>query len=54
MYGTKIEIKLKKAEPGSWSDLNAPKRIIPSEQASKDKKMEEITPRVDAVDLSDI
>lgn len=55
MYGTKVEIKLKKAEPGSWTKLE-----IPRAPSTADKKkeqqgvVEEITPQVESVDLSDL
>lgn len=53
MYGTKVEIKLKKAEPGSWTRLEIPK--VKTERPSEDKpKVDEITPQVEAVDLSDL
>lgn len=56
MYGTKVEIKLKKAEPGSWTRLDVPK-AHPEAQLTKPKqidKVDSLTPQVDAVDLSDI
>lgn len=34
MLGTKVEIKLKKAEPGSWAKLDFP-RAMPAEQDKK-------------------
>lgn len=55
MYATKVEIKLKKAEPGSWSRLEVPR--APSAVPTSNQKqgtMEEITPQVEAVDLSDL
>ena len=54
MYGTKVEIKLKKAQPGSWSKLDIP-RVTPSEEKPKLSAADiEITSRVDAVDLDDL
>lgn len=55
MYGTKVEIKLKKAEPGSWAKLEIP-RATPSVKSSKEQQgaLEELTPQVEAVDLSDL
>lgn len=54
MYGTKVEIKLKKAEPGSWSRLEIPR--APTSGAKKEQQgtLEEITPKVEAVDLDDL
>lgn len=52
MYGTKVEIKLKKAEPGSWAKLEIPRAV--STVKEKQSSMEEITPQVEAVDLSDL
>lgn len=51
MYGTKVEIKMKKAEPGSWSRLEVPKQEV---KVEKKKEVEDITPQIDAVDLSDL
>lgn len=33
MFGTKLEISMQKAEPGSWSNLNFPQEKLPTEQA---------------------
>jgi len=55
MFGTKLEIKLKKAEPGSWTRLEVPKAA--SGEPVKPKivdKVEEIAPEIEAVDLSDL
>lgn len=52
MYGTKVEIKLKKAEPGAWSKLELPRP--PRITSAKTDKVEEITPQVESVDLSDL
>ena len=27
-YGTKVEVKMKKSEPGSWAKLNFPRQVI--------------------------
>ncbi|XP_012263523.2 cysteine and histidine-rich domain-containing protein morgana [Athalia rosae] len=58
MLPTKVEIKLKKAEPGSWAKLETAhpsvrveKTVAP--QTDLDRE-ESITTQVDAVDLSDI
>ncbi|KAJ8947943.1 hypothetical protein NQ314_008522 [Rhamnusium bicolor] len=53
MFGTKVEIKLKKAEPGTWVKLGDP--VVQS--TNPDKKpmtVESLTPQVDAVDLDDL
>lgn len=55
MYGTKVEVKLKKAEPGTWTRLEIPKVIEKIPEKSDEKKItEEITPKIDAVDLDDL
>lgn len=56
MLGTKIEVKLKKAEVGAWKNLNIPKTSVQSE-TSTDKQEDipsTLESRVDAVDLSDL
>lgn len=55
MYGTKVEIKLKKAQPGSWRKIEIPK--VPQERPSKSEEsinVENITPYIESVDLSDL
>lgn len=52
MYGTKVEIKMKKAEPGSWAKLDIPKTKVEVQKPTTN--VEDITPQVDAVDLSDL
>lgn len=54
MYGTKVEIKLKKAEPGAWSRLEIPRPVPPANTVKQQGTLEEITPQVEAVDLSDL
>ncbi|KAL3280197.1 hypothetical protein HHI36_017697 [Cryptolaemus montrouzieri] len=56
MYGTKVEISLKKAEPGSWSRLDIPRSIVEPEKEAKEKQNtdQEISSKVEAVDLSDL
>ena len=51
MLPTKVEIKLRKKEPGSWAKLE-----IPRQNSSKLEESEsnDITAHVDAVDLSDL
>ncbi|CAL7934163.1 unnamed protein product [Xylocopa violacea] len=53
MLPTKVEIKLKKAEPGSWAKLDFPRANI--EQPEEDSQNDEnISAKVEAVDLSDL
>lgn len=54
MFGTKIEIKMKKAEPGAWSSLEIPKSTAKGQDTTKSKDVENLTPKIDAVDLSDL
>lgn len=54
MYSTKVEIKMKKAEPGSWVKLDVPRTQNSDQKMSSAAKVDEITPQVDAVDLSDL
>ncbi|XP_015522605.1 cysteine and histidine-rich domain-containing protein morgana [Neodiprion virginianus] len=58
MLPTKVEIKLKKAEPGTWAKLETanPTKTIetPPVLQSESEKEESITAQVDAVDLSDL
>ncbi|KAK4881296.1 hypothetical protein RN001_004615 [Aquatica leii] len=53
MFGTKVEMKLKKAEPGSWTKLEISQAPIKSNWGVN-KKIENLTPKIDAVDLSDL
>jgi cysteine/histidine-rich domain-containing protein len=51
--GTKIEIKMKKAEPGSWAKLNFPRQVAKVEK--KVEKVEEtLDSAVDALELDDL
>lgn len=54
MLPTKVEIKLKKAEPGSWAQLSFPRSSDNKTESREDESKEEITERVEAVDLSDL
>jgi len=55
MYGTKVEIKLKKAEASSWSKLEVQFLKKPEHEAPKKEKSPEIVlPPIEAVDLSDL
>lgn len=61
MLPTKTEIKLRKLEPGSWSNLDFPRvqetveeaKQIPTPKSSKDTESS-LASKVDAVDLSDL
>lgn len=53
MFGTKVEVKLKKAELGSWPKLEIPKPKVVAKPVATNK-VEELTPQVEGVDLSDI
>lgn len=53
MLPTKVEIKLKKAEPGSWSTLDIPRK----EELEINESIGDVTnlnAQMEAVDLSDI
>lgn len=53
MLPTKVEIKLKKAEPGSWAKLDFPRAT--EEEIEEDSQNDEnISAQVEAVDLSDL
>ncbi|KAF7273806.1 hypothetical protein GWI33_013498 [Rhynchophorus ferrugineus] len=53
MYGTKVEIKLKKAEAGNWTKLE--RNIVKKGQMEeKEDKQQPITQRIEAVDLNDL
>lgn len=56
MFVTKVEIKLKKAEPGSWSKIEIPKRPTIGEpvQFKSNVEMENLAPQMELVDLSDL
>ncbi|XP_022193679.2 cysteine and histidine-rich domain-containing protein 1 [Nilaparvata lugens] len=59
MTPAKVEIKLRKAEPGSWSQLEFPRSSEPppkksSEATSTSTSTSNLASRVDAVDLSDL
>lgn len=54
MFGTKVEIKLKKAEPGSWTKLGDPIVQQSPSAVEKPSNVEKLTPQVEAVDLDDL
>lgn len=53
MLPTKVEIKLKKAEPGSWAKLDFP-RITEEKTEENGQNDENISAQVETVDLSDL
>lgn len=53
MLPTKLEIKLRKAEPGSWAKLEIP-RVVEARNEENVQKDEIISAQIEAVDLSDI
>ncbi|KAM0727292.1 Cysteine and histidine-rich domain-containing protein morgana [Formica fusca] len=53
MLPTKVEIKLKKAEPGSWSKLDIPREVKPEISESKEN-VATLNTQIEAVDLSDL
>lgn len=56
MLGTKVEIKLKKAEPGIWSKIEVPRSaaMAGSAKATNTSKVDILTPQIELVDLSDL
>lgn len=53
MLPTKVEIKLKKAEPGSWSKLDIPREMKPK-NSENNENIANLNSQVEAVDLSDL
>lgn len=53
MLPTKIEIKLKKAEPGSWSKLDVA-REANSRNSKSNENVANLKSQIEAVDLSDL
>merc|ERR1712111_114132 len=51
MMGTKLEIKMKKAEIGSWAKLDIPKKVVKVEKVEEAPKEE---PSVDSLELDDL
>jgi len=54
MLGTKLEVKLKKAESGSWAKLNIPKVVEKKQEEEKITDMSINEPIVDSLDLDDL
>jgi len=52
MAGTKLEVKMKKAEPGSWSKLFFPREVKPV--IKELPKNTQVTEKIDALDLDDL
>lgn len=51
MMGTKLEVKMKKSETGSWAKLDIPKKVDKVEKIEEAPKQEEV---VDALDLDEL
>lgn len=51
---SKIEIKLKKAEPMSWNKLDVPRAASTTVASASKKEEDENLPKVDVLDLSDL
>lgn len=54
MFGTKIEVTLKKAEVGSWSFLDFPKPVEKKTEAKVESKVEIDVKEEDDLDLDDV
>ena len=58
MLGTKLELKMKKAESCSWAKLDIPKVVSKEEKEKKEAlnlvEMANAAPLVDALDLDDL
>ena len=54
MLGTKLEIKMKKAETGSWAKLDIPKKVVKVVEDNIVKDMSKTEPSVDALELDDL
>ncbi|XP_011633834.1 cysteine and histidine-rich domain-containing protein [Pogonomyrmex barbatus] len=53
MLPTKVEIKLKKAEPGSWTKLDVPRKTNPKSSENNESVLN-LNTQIEAVDLSDL
>merc|ERR1712228_1038357 len=55
MLGTKVEIKMKKAEPGSWAKLDIPReKMAVVEKKKEEPKVEVVDDDFDDLDLDDL
>jgi cysteine/histidine-rich domain-containing protein len=54
MLGTKLEIKMKKAETGSWAKLDIPWKVVKVVEENIVKDMSKAEPSVDALELDDL
>lgn len=52
MMGTKLEVKMKKGETGSWAKLDIPRPVAEKVVKVEEKPKEE--PLVDALELDDL
>lgn len=53
MLPSKVEIKLKKAEAGSWSKLDIPRKVIPR-SSEHTENITNLNTQIEAVDLNDL
>lgn len=54
LAASKVEIKLKKAEPASWRTLSIERQQEKEKEENEEEEKKLLEQRVDAVDLSDI
>lgn len=54
LAASKVEIKLKKAEPASWRTLSIERQQEKEKEENEEEEKKSLEQRVDAVDLSDI
>jgi len=54
MMGTKLEMKMKKAETGSWAKLDIPKKVVKAVEQETVPDMSKAEPIVDALELDDL
>eukprot|EP00093_Oithona_nana_P009083 09083.XXX_24134_22748_1 [CDS] Oithona nana genome sequencing. len=52
--GTKVEIKMRKAEAGSWSKLDIPQEIVEKKESTPEPQVEDIDDDLDDFDLDDL
>lgn len=53
--GTKVEVKMKKAEVGSWAKLDVPRTVAaPVKEPTPEPKVQDVTEEVDDLDLDDL
>ena len=52
--GTKVEIKMRKAEAGGWSKLDIPPEIIEKKESTPQPQIQDATDDLDDLDLDDL